>query len=254
MKYFYLIVFLLFLHFYSFSDENTSDLTFKKAFNFTIGCSISSNFSYEQDYPLINKVDSYFGNNYSYNDYIESNSLLLGLPASFLFFLDPRIAVGFSLNIIFFNFNTFFYLNPNYPVIRNNVFTYNGYVHLLFKLKSGKEYKKHKFVGEIGPVLSFKILHSDFQYESDDHVNLNDYFYYNLLVGPYLSLGSEYNNKNFSLEYGGFVDSLFGFSFSKLNYDANKMAINELERDNNIIKIEAGIFLKFNYYYLKIIK
>ncbi len=246
-----LILFFLLITFSGFSADSSSDesSTFNKAFNFTIGVDLSLSVK-QMKLVYTNYYMDLYKSIFGYKpegifSYIDFDAIGIGLPISFLFFINPYIALGFSLNVSILHINISRYLSDfnidSYSLSFTNSFK------LLFKIKIGKKNSKIKFISEIGPDISIDMWGIMSQDEADG------IYQYTILSGPFLFLGFEFIKNSFSLETGGFLEGLFGsvYNLTEIIYLNGGGIKKYYEKTESQYILKFGTSIRIGYSYLK---
>ncbi|MCK4796711.1 MAG: hypothetical protein KAT05_04975 [Spirochaetes bacterium] len=256
-----IILILIIFNFINISAQEDKN-NFKKAHNITIGIDINTKYSFifykeYSEFPYL--PDNFFENNISFKGRL--GIINLGIPFSYVYYLNPKIGIGFSVNLIFFDTNMIFntigaYNEFSSDNLTNNAFSYTVSLQNLFKIKSGNKNNRFKFINELGPIFLIKISYKEISYEVLDLFGSGNKNYYDeylgldILAGPYFFTGFEYHKNNFSLEFGGFVNGLFGVVYFAYNNIFWNNVGDFLEKDNEKYVIEFGLSLKLNYFKL----
>jgi hypothetical protein len=226
-------------------------LDYKQAFNFMIGIDFSTamniqNINYEKKSTYLPPEEKF----------INFKLIRFGFPISFLFYLNPYVAMGFSINISLLDF-TFNHYNPDTVVYSNkniimkdDTFSYNQELRILFKLKAGNAYKKIKFVGELGPLVNFQVSYNTYEYRLTTYPasSSSDYVAYYVSSGPFLFLGFEAtNNKNFSFELGGTASASFNTTYSGSTSSAGENLESKIKKAYDSYVISIGISARICY-------
>ncbi len=236
-----LFIFFVLITFSGFSADSSNDdnTSFNKAFNFTVGVDLSVSGQYETliytDYYMDFHYNIFGDRLTKVRGFADFDAISIGLPISFLFYINPYFALGFSLNISIMNIKIFRYINnSNSNEKFFNLLFANSYK-LLFKIKTGSKKNRIKFILEIGPEIYFdlwKIEHNDEIDESKGYI---------ILSGAYLLIGFEFCKDNFSFETGAFIEGLFGSVYIKFNIHY------ERKEDQYILKFGTSIRIGYSY-------